>query len=398
LHTQFVHLYIKDETENPPEKTFDDYGLFTQVEEPDNHFLKNDLLEHNGNLYKANYFEFFRYPDKLRLESDPLYNLADFSSILEIHSRNTDHTKLLQMLDDVNNLNIPIQKTFDRYFDAENYFTWMAFNILVGNLDTRTQNFYIYSPEDSLKWYFIPWDYDGTFTTQNAKALGITYISPWAQGVSNYWGVILHRRILEVPEYRQMLDQRVNEVLQILTAERIAGYLNTYRKVTDTYITRNPDFAGLSPDQNPLDKYLLQMGAIPEEPQVNYQLYRESLEKPMPFFLGVPVKQGNTFGFNWEPAYDFSNPETVVYHFTIATDMDFKNVTSDQYLNKTSIEVPALKPGVYYWRVTATNQNGNETFPYDYYLVGQSDYHYGLKYLAVTADGKIIEKQYEGQP
>jgi spore coat protein H len=398
LHTQFVHLYIKDETENPPDKTFEDYGLFTQVEEPDNTFLKNDLLEYNGNLYKAQFFEFNRYPDNLRLTSDPLYNAADFSSILENHSNNTDNSKLLQMLDDVNNPDIPIQTTFTRYFDSDNYFTWMAFNILVGNLDTNAQNFYLYSPEDNLKWYFIPWDYDGAFSRQINKTLGATFIHPWSQGISNYWNVILHQRVLKVPEYRQMLDEKVNELMQILTPERIKGLLNSYRKVTDIYITRNPDLSAL---KLPLDTYYREMDMIPNEPQLNYQLYRESLEQPMPFYLGTPQNQGSTFQFIWDLSYDFVDQAAVVYHFQIATDWDFKNVITDELTDQTQVNVPALKPGVYFWRVIATdNTNGKEQQPYDNYLTGSSNsnYHNGMKYLEVTADGKIIEKLYEGQP
>src|SRR5688500_17518481 len=34
LRTQFVHLYVKDETSDPPSDAFVDYGLFTQIEQP----------------------------------------------------------------------------------------------------------------------------------------------------------------------------------------------------------------------------------------------------------------------------------------------------------------------------------------------------------------------------
>ena len=41
LRTQFVHLYIMDQTTDPGSKAFVDYGLFTQVEVPDKKFLKS---------------------------------------------------------------------------------------------------------------------------------------------------------------------------------------------------------------------------------------------------------------------------------------------------------------------------------------------------------------------
>ena len=147
LRTQFVRLFVKDETTDPPITTFVDYGLFTQIEQPNKRFLKNHLLDAEGQLYKANYFEFFRYPEQIRLASDPLYNELAFSKILEIKGSN-DHTKLIQMLDDVNNYGIPIEQTFEKYFNADNYFTWLAFNILVGNVDTQKSKFFSLQPKE----------------------------------------------------------------------------------------------------------------------------------------------------------------------------------------------------------------------------------------------------------
>ena len=35
---------------------------------------------------------------------------------------------------------------------------WMAFQILMGNVDTQNRNVYLYSPLNSDIWYFIAWD------------------------------------------------------------------------------------------------------------------------------------------------------------------------------------------------------------------------------------------------
>src|SRR6185369_6918071 len=66
LRTQFVHLYVKDETSDPWRSNFEDYGLFTQIELPDKTFLKAHLLDPKGQLYKTTFFEFDRYPDQIR--------------------------------------------------------------------------------------------------------------------------------------------------------------------------------------------------------------------------------------------------------------------------------------------------------------------------------------------
>ncbi len=171
LRTQFVHLYIMDQTTDPWSKAFADYGLYTQVEIPDKKFLKSRFLDPNGQLYKAAFFDFGRYPDQIRLVDDPLFDESIFSTRLEIKG-NRDNSKLINMLDDVNNPDIPIEATFEKYFNADNYFTWMAYNILAGNVSTSSGNFYLYSPRNGNKFYFIPWDYDDSFfRTESRKML-----------------------------------------------------------------------------------------------------------------------------------------------------------------------------------------------------------------------------------
>ena len=158
LRTQFVDVFIKDETAG--ETAFTDYGLFTQVELPNGRYLRNHGLSRNGNLYKANMCEFYRYGDKLRLATDPLYDPAAFSEVLEPKTTE-DHTKLIAMLDAVNDYTVPIEKTVGQYFNLENLTSFLAYNILMGNTDTNSQNYMLYSPVNSDIWYFTCWDGDG---------------------------------------------------------------------------------------------------------------------------------------------------------------------------------------------------------------------------------------------
>lgn len=65
LRTQFVHLYVKDNTEESGGK-FEDYGIYTQVEQLNKTALKSHGLDSNGQLYKINSFEFYRYEDIIK--------------------------------------------------------------------------------------------------------------------------------------------------------------------------------------------------------------------------------------------------------------------------------------------------------------------------------------------
>ena len=100
LRTQFVHLYVRDLTEGNSTE-FQDYGLYTQVEQLNKSALQAHGLDKNGQLYKVNYFEFQRDADVIRLADDPKYNLSKFEEKLEVKG-NSDHTKLIAMLNQLN--------------------------------------------------------------------------------------------------------------------------------------------------------------------------------------------------------------------------------------------------------------------------------------------------------
>lgn len=388
LRTQFVHLYVKDQTTDPWEETFVDYGLFTQIEQPNRRFLRVHLLDQDGQLYKANDFEFYRYEDQIRLADDPLYDENNFSLVLEIKG-NKDHSKLIQMLDDVNNYDVPIEQTFEKYFNADNYFTWLAYNMLVGNADTQNQNFFLYSPRNGNKWYFIPWDYDGAFILQDRNDLGEFHYAPWENGVSNYWGVVLHNRVLRVEKYREKLDDKINELRGFLAPERIKSMLDTYRPVVDPYVLRMPDLYYLDSDAKTRD---LVFELIPGVTQLNYDYYLESLKKPMPFYLGTPEVQGKELYFNWDESYDLEGRD-INYQFIVSTDWNFTNIVFESTLqNTTSVRIDMLEPGTYFWQVIATNSEGYVQYPFDYYVDADSFNHYGMKYLYVTPDGEVQEE------
>ena len=391
LRTQFVHLYIKDETANPTDEVFRDYGLFTQIEQPNGRFLENHLLDRNGQLYKPNFFEFYRYPDEIRLEDDTLFDADKFNAILEIKG-NRDHSKLIRMLEDVNNYALPIEQVFDQYFEVENFFTWKAFNILVGNIDTQNQNFYLYSPQYGQKWYFIPWDYDGALDRQDRERYDRTPYQYWEKGIANEWVSVLNQRLFKVKKYRDMLTEKVVELKEFLTPERIESMLADYKFVTDQYIDRMPDVQHLYFTN---EEYEYQYQAIPFEIQLNYEYYFESLEMPMPFYLGIPEIAGEELVFSWGESYDFDGQD-IEYQFLLSRDWEFEDVVASRSLkNMTSVSVPLPAAGAFFWRVTATNADGKTQYPFDAYTDAEGDRHDGIKYFYISADKRVLEAQSE---
>lgn len=389
LRTQFVHLYVKDQTTDPWETRFVDYGLFTQIELPNKTFLKNHRLDPDGQLYKTTFFEFSRYPDQIRLVDDPLFDENQFASRLEIKG-NDDNSKLIHMLDDLQDPNIPIENTFDEYFDSDNYFTWLAYNILVGNVDTQSQNFYLYSPGNSHKFYFIPWDYDDSFFRQDRiKCCNYYPYNKFEFGVANYWGAHLPSRLLRNPDYRQILDEKINELRSFLTPERIREMVEQYKPVAEEYALRMPDVQYFPTTKQGME---LDFDLMPSEIELNYELYLQSLKTPMPFYLGVPAVNEDVLSFTWDEAYDFG-AQNITYQFQVARDWDFQDIVFETTkMNLTSSETEMPQPGGYFWRVIATNEAGETQYSFDIFFDSTGYPHSGMKRFEVTNDGEVVEK------
>ena len=387
--TQFVHLYVKDETEGGSGE-FEDYGLYTQVEQINKRYLKNHGLDKNGQLYKINFFEFYRYEDVIKLRNDPTYDEVEFEKYLEIKGDN-DHSKLIEMLTELNDYTIPIEDVFSKWFDEDNFFSWLAFQILVGNKDTSSRNVFIYSPLNINKWYFISWDNDASFKTTENSIREWHDGESWECGVSNYWGNMLVRRVLKSEYYRGILDEKINEYKDILTEELLKEKIAKYRSITTKYLFSYPDVVN-APLLMEQEEYV--SSEVPKDIERNYNLYKESYQKPMPFFIGVPQIVNNKLSVNWEGAYDFDE-EDIEYTIEICDNLEFLNpvyIESGIYYNKIETKIP--EPGQYYVRVKAKNKSGYEQFAFDYYN-GEDGKVYGTKSFWIMEDGTVQEDVYE---
>ena len=388
LRTQFVHLYVRDLSKGDNAE-FQDYGLYTQVEQLNKTGMKNHGMDSNGQLYKINSFEFYRHEDVIKKEDDPTYDQTAFEKLLEIKG-DSDHTKLINMLTALNDNSQPIDSILKKYFDRENLTYWMAYQILTGNVDTQNRNTYLYSPQNSNIWYLIPWDNDGSFMRTEYAIQNRSDQGSWECGVSNYWGNVLFQRCLQSDDFREELDAAILDVKSYLSEERISGMIQAYRTVTQAYLKKMPDqmYAPLTDAE-----YETIASAIPSEVEQNYKLYKESLKKPMPFYIGVPTIDGNTLKFNWDASYDF-NAEDITYTVELAKDYQFKEVVYRQenlLIPEAQTTVPA--DGQYFLRVRATNASGKTQDAFDYYVTDDGK-NYGMKCFYITGGTNVEEDIY----
>lgn len=351
LRTQFVRLFIKDETSG--QAKYEDYGLYTQVEVPNKKYLKNHGLDGNGYLYKAISFDFSKN-DYIKNFDDPEFNLENFETVFTAKGEQ-DNTRLIELVEVVESASDG-STLIDEYFDRDNYLTWLAYNILMGNIDTTSQNFYLYSPLNGSKWYFIPWDSDGSL-----RKLESSLDKHWQHGVQNYWHVPLHRKMLMVEDIRNDLCEKVDELYKYLSKERVNGYIDMYRTTIDAYVTSMPDIQHLNQtveDRNDI------IGSMYTELEDNYYLFYQSLEEIMPFFFYEAVRVEKGVTFSWEYPYDFKNHE-IYFDISISKYPDMRNAITGEKLRVSMFTVENLESGTYYVSVRAYDDSGRMTKLYN---------------------------------
>ncbi|MCR5607979.1 MAG: CotH kinase family protein [Lachnospiraceae bacterium] len=392
--TKFVHLYIKDNTADNKTDVYEDYGLYTYVEQINKNYLKNHNLDNNGQLYKVNIFEFYRYNDVIKLKSDLEYDKKAFEERLEIKG-DSDHSKLIELLDELNNDTIPIEKTFSKWFDEDNVFSWLAFHILVGNKDTQCRNVFLYSPKNVKKFYFISWDNDGSFLDTQYALLERSEMNEnsYEKGISNYWGNILIKKVVKNDTYRQKLIDKVNELKGILTEEKVMGLAKEYAAIVKPYLYRMPDVNYAKLTSNEFDKNL---DALYSELENNYNTFMENVNEPMPFFIGKPEATENGINYSWQSAYTF-NGELVSYDVEISDDCSFDNIIygTNNY-SGTTYEGEKLEPGKYFIRIKAVNESGKEAYAFDNYKSADKMLHRGMICYYVLDSGEVLtDEDYE---
>ena len=363
LRTQFVQMQITNFDKTGGQYATADYGLFTHVEKMGKEYLTNRGLATDGNIYKAEDFEFM-LNDNLKLDAKgAALNKDNFEKTLSLEADNKNHQKLIAMLTALNDDTKDFDTVFGQYFDKSNYLTWLATSILMGNRDTINQNFALYQPKDSDKFYFLPWDYDGAFGFEgqpDQKKAGDLY-APWQISIANWWSVPLHKRFLKDPKHLAELKQAVDEVYsQYLTEAKIQAKLDAYKPLVQPLISRAPDntFLPLADTANFLQEWQGEYTRIAKVPKQNYDHFLASLESPMPFYQAAELLPDGTLRLGWDVATDLQG-DTVSYTVQWSTSPDFNTVLGQQNSTATEVIMPKLANGVYYLKVTAKDSKGN---------------------------------------
>ncbi len=371
--TYYMRLWIRDASLPEEEQEFVYYGLYTEIEQPNKTYLETRGLSSNAVMYKASDFS-FALNDALRNVDDPAYSEEEFETVLSIRE-GSNHEKLLAMLADVNDPARDFGEIFETYFDEDNYLTWLAFNLLMGNEDIINHNYIIYSPENALSWYFIPWDFDGALRFGEYRS---SFSQPDSlRGIQTLNTGILHRRYFRLEGSIEKLDDKMRELLDtVVTQGRVDGLIDSYKPVLEKTMPLYPDIDLLDMSPAELIPYIDGMydGILD-----NYEAFRRALEYPAPMFVSMPeVRSDGTIRFAWDASYSYQG-RPITYNVRVYEDPRMQDLVFEQTgIEQTEcISAQSLPEGTYYLKVTAVDSQGNEQFSLEH-VDGDNLFVFGL--------------------
>lgn len=389
VRTRFVHLYVKDKTQEE-EGLFEDYGLYTQVEQMNKSYLKYHGLDRDGELYEAEDFN-WRPHSALRLATDPEFVQEDFERYLEIQGSD-DHRGLLAVIEAVNDRERPIAEIIDTYFDRENLYHWMAFQILTGNREAAKSGYYLYSPGAADTWYFISGNSSGLWSDFYEKLQDPAWDASWSQGIHSLAENVLFRRILKDETCREELTEAVGRLYtEYLTEERIRSLAEKYGETVKPYVYELPDKMFARVTEKVYDELT---DGLAEEVGAHYREYQESLKRPWPFHILAPRQKGETLLLSWKKAYVLAQEEAG-YTVELSRDYGFEEcIVKKEEVQGRRLEVEKLPKGQYFLRVRAHTSDGQSQDAFETYWTEAGEKIYSTMCFYVRGDGSIVVSEF----
>ncbi len=357
LRTQFVNLWIDNGS------GLQDYGLFTHTEFVGKEYVVNRGLGKDDNLYKI---EFFRFSESdlssLQVDEDgkPL-DEDQFATRLEIEN-GKDHRMLVEMMQAMLDPDRSFDSVLDEHFNRNNVLTWLATNLILRQADAITHNFYLYNPAGTKRFYFLPWDYDGTFESEQ----------PLSNSIENselqkrkFYGYARGRnsefvnRFYRLPGAHDLLVRAIDELrANHYTDERILQHATTLNALVKPYLTALPDSEHVRFEESSPQRLVSVIQQNETDIKNNYSIPME------PTILDDPeVDLQGRLQLRWEPAFDVVGRSSLTYDLIVSTSPYFEPqniVFSDSGINDVqsgtipySIDTARLPSGRVYVRVIA---------------------------------------------
>ena len=376
FRTQFVNLWIDDGLGAV------DNGLYTHVERGDERYLGRHGIDDSGSLYKAQNFKFSDIDRSTLLideQGEPV-NTEIFETVLEIEN-GEDHRNLVDMLEALHDPSQPFDAVLERYFDEDNVLTWITVNLLLGQQDATRHNYFLFNPQGSEKFYFLPWDYDAAFVSHELPANDFTELAlrarlkfGYAVGSQNDFIDLFYRR------------EGTHEKIVALAAQLRNNYLDNARisERAEILSAAAAPYASALPDISYNEFYTGDSSAeFSGKVAFNQTALNNNFGIPLPPTLAVPERTNDSWSFQWTPAFDVTG-NAVTYELQLASGARF---LPDEIVtvrtgsgNSMLVDAQLLGAGVHYARLIARSVNQPELYwqVADNELEENGETHYGV--------------------
>lgn len=321
------------------------FGIYLNVESVGKDYLKRNKLSETGNLYKA---------------KRDASNLSRFDNVFfrweKKNNLNEDLTDLNELIQNLNSVPDSAYLRFIKTtFDYDNLITSMALNSLIGNGSTYYHNYYLFHDiSGSNEWIYMPWDLDKSMGSYDTRLP--YYYTSWSSDKTG-----------EMPEnpfvYRTLLDKQglkdfKAKVKKLSTSDFYTKGFNdevkNLKKQLEPFIKLDTtDLVKSKPAwENAIKKMLTYKDAKPGAIRGQFKTF------PSLFDLKNNFNDhfGKTAHLEWK-ASTSTDLSKVTYQVKIGTKVGFDGEDTQEFKNLTQnkLELKGLKPGKYFWHVSANN-------------------------------------------
>lgn len=317
LRTQFVNLWI-DNGQGP-----EDFGLFTHTEFVGKEYVRNRGLNENDNLYKAKFFDFGEGDlNNIQVDAtgEPMDEAA-FERSVEIKNGN-DHRVLVKVVEALHDPDRSFDSIIEQHFNQNNVLTWLATNLILRQADAITHNFYIYNPAGTEMLYFLPWDYDGTFESEQTltnsytnAALAIRKFYGYARGINSKFV----SRWYQQPGAHERLVSAINELRTYYYSDtQIRNHATILNNLVEPHLTQLPDSQNIIFEPRSPERMVNAINQNYIDITTNYAVPME------PTLLSNPeIDAAGNLLLQWEPAFDVTRSGAISYDLIVSVSTDF---------------------------------------------------------------------------
>ncbi len=322
-------------------------GLYLMVENMDQYFLASNGYDHQGNLYKA------------ASEGACMSIYDDIENYWEEKTGSGNKLDLTQFIDEINQVSIADYQNFcGEKMDYDQVVNLIACNLIISNTSTYYHNYYLYHDvNESGLWEMMPWDLDKTFSVNAWR--NHTYSSPpWTPDNPFLEKAILNQDMMN--DIRNRMDQIFKEVF---TPDVLFPIIDSLLSIIEPSVLQDTtdNISGLDEWLFNIDKEKTYINVYPY--QLNW--YFNHVQSSF-ISVATPGYQTSNLTFRWSASID-PDGLPVTYRLLLTTGERFQTELTQVFdqIQDTFITVENIEEGRYYWKVIATDQDGQEVDAFD---------------------------------